>query len=268
MADIIGALAPAAPAPTPTVDSCAAGGDDSCTDPVTAQNLRIAAVFIILASSTLGIWLPVIAGEKSYLQKPLAHTLALGKYRLNCLMQLCQHVHDARCATQGSSHACGNCHHPVCSHSAAEAWQAAVLKRTSGKASCRQLQGSHDVHCAGKISPYAATGSPIFFMLKAFGAGVILATGFIHMWPSANSSFSNPCLGEGPPLCITGSSLQQEQSHRLAQSGAGSHPAIVDDIPRSRAGSSVAAVFSVAQRNNPLGQCYGAHLLTGYMAGC
>ena len=33
-------------------------------------------------------------------------------------------------------------------------------------------------------------------MLKAFGAGVILATGFIHMWPDANESFSNSCLGE------------------------------------------------------------------------
>ena len=36
----------------------------------------------------------------------------------------------------------------------------------------------------------------MFFMLKAFGAGVILATGFIHMWPDANESFSNSCLGE------------------------------------------------------------------------
>ena len=50
--------------------------------------------------------------------------------------------------------------------------------------------------CAGKVSPYAATGSTMFFMLKAFGAGVILATGFIHMWPDANESFSNSCLGE------------------------------------------------------------------------
>ena len=33
-------------------------------------------------------------------------------------------------------------------------------------------------------------------MLKAFGAGVILATGFIHMWPDANDAFSNPYLGE------------------------------------------------------------------------
>ena len=35
----------------------------------------------------------------------------------------------------------------------------------------------------------------MFFMLKAFGAGVILATGFIHMWPDANDAFSNACLG-------------------------------------------------------------------------
>ncbi len=71
MAEITGALVPVAPAPAPTTDPCAAGGDDSCTDPATAQNLRIAAVFIILASSTLGIWLPMIAGESSYLQQLL-----------------------------------------------------------------------------------------------------------------------------------------------------------------------------------------------------
>ena len=55
--------------------------------------------------------------------------------------------------------------------------------------------------CAGKVSPYAATGGSMFFMLKAFGAGVILATGFIHMWPDANDAFSNTCLG-GCPLHI------------------------------------------------------------------
>ena len=66
--------------------------------------------------------------------------------------------------------------------------------------------------CAGKVSPYAATGSPMFFMLKAFGAGVILATGFIHMWPDANEAFSNSCLG-GCPLHIYPISLQgSEQS--------------------------------------------------------
>ena len=82
------------------------------------------------------------------------------------------------------------------------------------------LLAAEDVHCAGKISPYAATGSPIFFMLKAFGAGVILATGFIHMWPDANSSFSNSCLGERPrhawtALAFSKSSLTDLHSQGL-----------------------------------------------------
>ena len=34
-----------------------------------------------------------------------------------------------------------------------------------------------------------------FFVLKAFGAGVILATGIVHMYPAANSALSSPCLG-------------------------------------------------------------------------
>ena len=67
MSSLIGAGAPMgdqalAPAPG-TPDACSAGGDDGCFNPDLARNLRIAAVFIILAASTLGIWLPVIAGE-------------------------------------------------------------------------------------------------------------------------------------------------------------------------------------------------------------
>lgn len=34
-----------------------------------------------------------------------------------------------------------------------------------------------------------------FFVLKAFGAGVILATGIVHMYPAASSALSSPCLG-------------------------------------------------------------------------
>ena len=34
-----------------------------------------------------------------------------------------------------------------------------------------------------------------FFVLKAFGAGVILATGVIHMYPAASSALASPCLG-------------------------------------------------------------------------
>ena len=72
MADLTSALAPfagEAPAPAPIADACAAGADDGCSDPEAAQNLRIAAVFIILAASTLGIWLPVIIGEPLLKQK-------------------------------------------------------------------------------------------------------------------------------------------------------------------------------------------------------
>ncbi|TKY49443.1 Zinc transporter 1 [Spatholobus suberectus] len=38
----------------------------------------------------------------------------------------------------------------------------------------------------------------IFFMVKAFAAGVILATGFIHILPEAFASLTSPCLKENP----------------------------------------------------------------------
>ncbi|KAK7271350.1 hypothetical protein RJT34_27165 [Clitoria ternatea] len=38
----------------------------------------------------------------------------------------------------------------------------------------------------------------IFFMVKAFAAGVILATGFIHILPEAFESLTSPCLKENP----------------------------------------------------------------------
>ena len=38
----------------------------------------------------------------------------------------------------------------------------------------------------------------IFFMVKAFAAGVILATGFVHILPEAYESLTSPCLKENP----------------------------------------------------------------------
>ncbi|OIV92520.1 hypothetical protein TanjilG_02283 [Lupinus angustifolius] len=38
----------------------------------------------------------------------------------------------------------------------------------------------------------------IFFMVKAFAAGVILATGFIHILPESFQSLTSPCLKENP----------------------------------------------------------------------
>lgn len=38
----------------------------------------------------------------------------------------------------------------------------------------------------------------MFFMIKAFAAGVILATGFVHILPDAFATLTSPCLGKNP----------------------------------------------------------------------
>lgn len=38
----------------------------------------------------------------------------------------------------------------------------------------------------------------LFFLIKAFAAGVILATGFIHVLPDAFESLTSACIGESP----------------------------------------------------------------------
>ena len=37
-----------------------------------------------------------------------------------------------------------------------------------------------------------------FFVIKAFAAGVILATGFIHVLPDAFADLTSPCLNQNP----------------------------------------------------------------------
>ncbi|CAN6865108.1 unnamed protein product [Brassica oleracea] len=41
--------------------------------------------------------------------------------------------------------------------------------------------------------------SKFFLFVKAFAAGVILATGFVHILPDAIDSLTSPCIGENPP---------------------------------------------------------------------
>jgi len=43
------------------------------------------------------------------------------------------------------------------------------------------------------------TESNFFMYVKAFAAGVILATGFVHILPDATESLTSSCLGEEPP---------------------------------------------------------------------
>ncbi|WJX68645.1 hypothetical protein P8452_52993 [Trifolium repens] len=49
-----------------------------------------------------------------------------------------------------------------------------------------------------KRIPILSPKNDIFFMIKAFAAGVILATGFIHILPEAFESLNSPCLKEKP----------------------------------------------------------------------
>ncbi|XP_059657022.1 zinc transporter 8-like [Cornus florida] len=50
----------------------------------------------------------------------------------------------------------------------------------------------------GNIVPAFRPENDVFFAVKAFAAGVILATGFVHVLPDAFESLTNPCLGDNP----------------------------------------------------------------------
>ena len=42
-----------------------------------------------------------------------------------------------------------------------------------------------------------ATDSAAFVVGRAFAAGVVLATGFVHLFPDAYENLTDPCLGWG-----------------------------------------------------------------------
>lgn len=50
----------------------------------------------------------------------------------------------------------------------------------------------------GKNSAALQPGSNLFFLIKAFAAGVILSTGFIHILPDAFENLNSPCLKSSP----------------------------------------------------------------------
>ncbi|KAI4338989.1 hypothetical protein MLD38_023982 [Melastoma candidum] len=50
----------------------------------------------------------------------------------------------------------------------------------------------------GKIFPAVSPDKDAFFLVKSFAAGVILATGFIHVLPDAFDKLTSPCLSENP----------------------------------------------------------------------
>lgn len=50
----------------------------------------------------------------------------------------------------------------------------------------------------GKNIPALRPGSALFYLVKAFAAGVILSTGFIHILPDAFEDLTDPTLKDGP----------------------------------------------------------------------
>ncbi|KAH7415200.1 hypothetical protein KP509_14G032300 [Ceratopteris richardii] len=50
----------------------------------------------------------------------------------------------------------------------------------------------------GRYLPAFHADSNLFFVMKSFAAGVILATAYLHMLPESFESLSNPCLSENP----------------------------------------------------------------------
>ncbi|XP_020252761.1 zinc transporter 8-like [Asparagus officinalis] len=50
----------------------------------------------------------------------------------------------------------------------------------------------------GKWVPAMRPDRDVFFVVKAFAAGVILATGFIHILPDAFENLTSPCLSDKP----------------------------------------------------------------------
>ncbi|CAN1814427.1 Zinc transporter 5 [Linum perenne] len=51
---------------------------------------------------------------------------------------------------------------------------------------------------ARKAIPALHPDNDVFFVVKAFAAGVVLSTGFIHVLPDAFESLTSPCLDENP----------------------------------------------------------------------
>ncbi|MBA0715506.1 hypothetical protein Golax_014399, partial [Gossypium laxum] len=50
----------------------------------------------------------------------------------------------------------------------------------------------------GKVIEALRPDKNLFFLIKAFAAGVILSTGFIHVLPDATENLTSPCLNEKP----------------------------------------------------------------------
>lgn len=76
----------------------------------------------------------------------------------------------------------------------------AALKYKLGSIACILVASAVGVciPLLGKKIPALRPENDIFFIIKAFAAGVILATGFIHILPDAFNDLTSPCLSQNP----------------------------------------------------------------------
>ncbi|KAG6589318.1 Zinc transporter 1, partial [Cucurbita argyrosperma subsp. sororia] len=85
-------------------------------------------------------------------------------------------------------------------HSAADHNAEEAIKYKVGSIASVLVAGAAGVSLplVGKKIPSLRPENDIFFMIKAFAAGVILGTGFIHILPDAFQDLTSPCIGQNP----------------------------------------------------------------------
>ncbi|RXH98596.1 hypothetical protein DVH24_010921 [Malus domestica] len=78
--------------------------------------------------------------------------------------------------------------------------QNTTKKMNSGSIASILVAGSVGVslNWLGKKIPTLMPKNDIFFLIKAFAAGVILAIGFVHILPDAFDNLTSPCIKENP----------------------------------------------------------------------
>uniref|UniRef100_A0A7N2R3I0 Uncharacterized protein n=1 Tax=Quercus lobata TaxID=97700 RepID=A0A7N2R3I0_QUELO len=93
----------------------------------------------------------------------------------------------------------------------------------------------------GKTIPALRPEKDVFFFIKAFAAGVILSTGFIHVLPDAFENLTSPCLSDSPwqdfpftGLLKTGLEMWRwEESMRATYTNTRATPSFVDNSASS-----------------------------------
>lgn len=115
----------------------------------------------------------------------------------------------------------------------------------------------------GRRSRFLRTDGNPFFVAKAFAAGVILATAFVHMLPTAHDTLANPCLPEDPWSKFPWSSFiaMLAALGTLVMDFAATEFYMGRHHGHHHHGSDIAAVASVAEKTGDAENQNGGHVL-------